>query len=194
MIAKYITLAAALSLSLFSTAVAQQRGSSPPDSSRVEYHPFRKLGGKYCDLRQVYSWIESKRLNVDISAPQPMANWQVFQKHSSRYGDFVMWGGYQVVSVEESGILFHSYGSSTRRKGNAYGPQMFLKNFPGFKALTDNQEIAFIAFPCDNYRFKDSSGDSVSVQCFDYGVPYDPTALQAAEKAKRDTNSIASKP
>src|SRR5437899_395759 len=76
--------------------------------------------------------------------------------------------------------------------GTVVDDPFFLRNYPDYKNLTDNQRIRFLALRTGSYKYTDTQGATRTVPCYDYGVPYIPWAPGANLKAKRLTNSAAS--
>lgn len=153
----------------------------------LPYHPYRKVGDRYYDLRPLYSWINAaSHVTVAqryMTVPNPMKDWFGVDR-----GDPIF-VHYSVIQVAEDGLLVREERSSLYNDRVVYGDSFFLKNYPDFKKLTDHQEIRFLALRAGSYRYTNTLGSVKTVPCYDYGVPYDPWALQ---KAKQTTNFMAS--
>lgn len=142
----------------------------------LPYHPFRKVGERYYDLRPLYSWIGA----ASHRTPKPIKDW---------FGggiDGPIFAHYRVIQVAEDGLLVREERSSLYDDPS---DPFFLKNYPNFKNLTDHQEIRFLALRTGNYRYVNAFKEAVTVPCYDYGLPYDPWAVQ---KAMQSTNLAAS--
>ncbi len=154
----------------------------------LPYHPFRKVRDSYYDLRPLYSWIESaKALGAKHEEfpsqhlrPRPMKEW---------YGVTEPYEGilvhYEVFQVLDDGLLVRETRFNPASGDTVEGNLFFLRNYPGFKSLTDDQKIRFLALRTGVYKYTDTSGAVRTIPLYDYGIPYDPWAL-----AKQQTNSV----
>ena len=160
----------------------------------LPFHPYRKVGDKYYDLNPLYSWIKSvkqrekqrQEIPVEEVRNRPMKEW--FGVVEPSEGVLVR---YKVSQVLDDGLLIQER-RTTSYGGTIDGDAFFLRNYPGYKNLTDNQDIRFLALRTGSYKYTDTLGATRTVPCYDYGVPYDPWAAQAAAKSRRSTNSPAS--
>lgn len=159
----------------------------------LPFHPYRKVGDKYYDLNPLYSWITSikqkekarQQIAPEEARNRPMKAW--FGVVEPYEGVLIQ---YKVAQVLDDGLLvqesrFTSYG------GTVVDDPFFLRNYPGYKNLTDNQKIRFLALRSGSYKYTDTQGATRTVPCYDYGVPYNPWALQGSLRAKHSTNSLA---
>jgi hypothetical protein len=101
---------------------------------------------------------------------------------------------YKVDQVLDDGLLVHE----TRFVDYTIDDKpFFLKNYPSYKNLTDNQKIKFLALPSGNYKYTDTEGAVRTVPLYDYGTPVSleemsavlyppPTPEQKAAQAKAE--------
>lgn len=148
-------------------------------------HPYRKVGDRYYDLRPLYSWIDSvqsrRRNHEEIPLKfeannRPMKEW--FKWFSSEMplrrlqldGVLVQ---YEVDQVLNDGLLVHEEDMVDEKP-------FFLTNYPGYKNLTDNQKINFLALHAGSYKYTDTQGAVRTVPLYDYGIPVSPEEMSAA--------------
>ena len=166
------------------------------EAQTLPFHPYRKAGDTYYDLRPLYAWV-SKR-----TGPRPMTGWigpgTIFV---DRYGlgreklekAPVFDPHFIVISVSSDGLLLEvdrmANGSGSMPDGS---PRLiFLKNYPGWTEFTDGESIKFIALAVGNYQYHSSNNSLRTVPLYDYGTPYDPNKLLAE---RNRTNAPATKP
>ncbi len=160
------------------------------------------IGGKYYDLTPVYSWMRetSNSLRHIQGARAKITNPDEFlAKGWCGVGPplFGYLAIYRVSDVMNDGLLVQK---RSRLKGGydyELGDPFFLTNYPGFKELTDNQDIQFLALRTGSYQYTDTTGAVRTVPCYDYGTPYVPPALtpeqiKAAQEAA-NARAIADK-
>jgi hypothetical protein len=155
----------------------------------VPFHPYRKASDKYYSLQPIYDWMKLPKSN---ESTRPMLEWVGVPEHRA-YGLL-----YKVTQVLPDGLLVVSSGeylvgiesSSFSSRVSSHEP-IFLKNYPFKKLCVDGQKIRFLAIKSGNYKYTGTDGGSHTVELYDYGVPYDPKALQAAMQVQKTTNTTS---
>ena len=172
------------------------KSQEQPDLSiKVRYHPYRQVADKYYSLQPIYDWIGSK-----TNIKRPMPEWIGAGERPGYYSDFkvesILPDGVLLRPLPERSAIEVMYGERYPNKYDAEGDVksgIFLKNYPFKDRLVDNQKISFLALRTGNYQYTTTDNSTVTVPLYDYGIPYDPLALQAAVHAKKMTNSISFK-
>jgi hypothetical protein len=94
----------------------------------MPYHPFRKLGTNYYDLRPLYAWCHSQ------SSPRPFRTW-LAPVNGQRF---------TVTAVLEPDLLQLDW-SVPAGNGNRKSFPIVLKGYPAHDTATDGEGIEFLA-------------------------------------------------
>jgi hypothetical protein len=131
----------------------------------MAYHPLRKVGTNYYDLRPLYTWCSRQ------SAERPLASWIAPQN------------GYRftVKAVWEPDLLAVDW-SVPAGPGGRKSFQIVLKNYPAHDTVADGDDIKFLALRTGVHRWTDSFGATHTLPLYDYGTPYWPTNTVGATK------------
>jgi hypothetical protein len=120
--------------------------------------PYRKIGNGYYDLTQPLGseWLNSERSSGPILVQ------------------------YKIDQVLDDGLLVHEARFNGYSGTTVEDKPFFLTNYPGYKNLTDNQKIKFIALRVGSYKFTDTEGALRTIPLYDYGIPVSAQEMNAA--------------
>jgi hypothetical protein len=143
------------------------------DIVKMQYLPHRMIGGKYYDITPIYSWIDETanilkqrqqgaRLNF-TNPDEFLANgWCGVQAPIEGYLPI-----YQVFSIMDGGLLVQQRTKNGFTGEYELGDPFFLTNYPGFKNLTDNQKIQFLALRTGSYQYTATDGSVRTIPYYD---------------------------
>jgi len=176
------------------------------DSAKMLYLPYRIIQGRYCDLSAIYSWIDQTTslarhrqqgdavsfVNpntimspgwIGVSAPE-------IGQLNNVYG-FVE--NYEIGQVTDDGVIVRKKAANPFDGSYEYGNPLFLTNYPGYKELTDNTTIQFLALKTGVYKYTDTEGASRNIPFYDCGTPYIAKALTPDQLSSINAKRAADK-
>jgi hypothetical protein len=173
---------------LFSLCVMGQTRNNL--ASDQPYHPFRKVGTNYFNLQPLYQWaklgnIPSKDLkqnHIEAMQNRPMLAWIGYPDEFNSNISTT----YEVDSVHPDGLIVRSI-TRLWKLGTEGSKRFFLVNYPFKDSVSDGQQIRFYAIKTGLKKMK--NGETLDM--YDYGVPYDPFALNKTNNSKKSLADLS---